>query len=228
MTTRYQHVIWDWNGTLLDDVGMVVDVMNGILDSRGLPTIGRSRYLDVFDFPVRDYYERLGFDFELEPFESLAKAFVGEYETRWRGCSLRFGATDALASLTAEGISQSVLSASENGRLQGYAAHFGIAESFERLVGIGNTHAASKLEEGRRWMRELDSDPSRVVLIGDTVHDYEVARDLGIDSILVEGGHQPRHRLTATGAPVVDDLGSAAAGILSGSDAGGSCGKQRL
>ena len=214
MKKRYRHVIWDWNGTLFDDLLMVIEVMNGILDSRGLPPMKRERYLEVFDFPVSLYYERLGFDFKEEPFESLSTIFVREYELRWRECSLRPGALEVIGALASEGIGHSVLSASENGRLQGYVAHFGVTRKFERLVGIGNTHAASKLEEGRGWMRELGLDPREVVMVGDTVHDHEVAQDLGIDCILVEGGHHPGYRLAETGGTVVADIAAVGASIL--------------
>ena len=63
-------------------------------------------------------------------------------------------------------------------------------------------------------MRELSFEPSEVVLVGDTVHDHEVAEEMGIDCILIEGGHHPSHRLAATGAPVVTSLADVAAFVL--------------
>ena len=55
----YTHIIWDWNGTLLDDAWLCVDVMNGMLRERRLPTRTLDQYKEVFDFPVRNYYETL-------------------------------------------------------------------------------------------------------------------------------------------------------------------------
>jgi phosphoglycolate phosphatase-like HAD superfamily hydrolase len=45
-----------------------------------------------------------------------------------------------------------------------------------------------------------------VLLVGDTAHDAEVARELGVDVVLVAGGHQSRKRLEATGELVVDGI----------------------
>ena len=68
--TRYSHILWDWNGTLLDDAWLCVDVMNSMLTERKLQPLTLQRYRDIFSFPVKDYYLLLGFDFEKEPFET--------------------------------------------------------------------------------------------------------------------------------------------------------------
>ncbi len=86
---RYDHVIWDWNGTLFDDVELVVDIMRGMLARRDLGEFDVERYRELFTFPVRDYYARVGFDFEREPFEELAVEFIDAYVSRWRDYSLR-------------------------------------------------------------------------------------------------------------------------------------------
>ena len=65
----YKHIIWDWNGTLLDDVDIVIDCMNSLLKKRNLPLLHVDKYKDIFTFPVKDYYSQLGFDFTTEPFE---------------------------------------------------------------------------------------------------------------------------------------------------------------
>ena len=67
----YKHIIWDWNGTLLDDGWLFVDVMNTILKRRKMNTITLEKYREIFGFPVKNYYIKLGFDLEKEPFEDL-------------------------------------------------------------------------------------------------------------------------------------------------------------
>ncbi len=62
---KVKQLIWDWNGTLLDDVRMCVNVMNVLLDKYALPELTCEKYKQVFDFPVKDYYANLGFDFEI-------------------------------------------------------------------------------------------------------------------------------------------------------------------
>ena len=66
---KYKHIIWDWNGTLLNDTWLCVEGINKSLEKRSLQTITEEIYRKVFSFPVEDYYKRLGFDFKKEPFE---------------------------------------------------------------------------------------------------------------------------------------------------------------
>lgn len=197
-------MIWDWNGTLLDDVELVVDIMNGLLAPRELPALDVPRYREIFMFPVQDYYERLGFDFEREPFEELAVEFMSGFIARWPEADLRAGARESIDALAARGVGQSLLSAAQSELLHDATTHFGLAEVMSHRVGIGDHHAVSKVEEGRAHVAELTAE--RVILIGDTEHDAEVAEEIGVDCVLVEGGHMSRERLLATGVPVFDSF----------------------
>ena len=77
---NYDTIVWDWNGTLFDDVAVCIDVMNGLLAEQGLPSIPDAEtYRSLFCFPVIRYYERLGFDFSKTPFEALARDYVAGY-----------------------------------------------------------------------------------------------------------------------------------------------------
>ncbi|MDA0351817.1 MAG: HAD hydrolase-like protein [Chloroflexi bacterium] len=198
---RYDHVIWDWNGTLFDDVDLVVEVANLMLGRRALPGIDRVRYQEVFGFPVRGYYERVGFDLDREPFEALSVEFIAEYDARWREHRLREDAHASTEALHRRGVTQSMLSASEQGMLNTVTAHFEIGRRMSALVGIDDHHAASKLDHGLAHLGKIETPRERVLLVGDTEHDFEVATAMGIDCVLVEDGHAPRERLVATGAP---------------------------
>ena len=77
---KYSHIIWDWNGTLLDDVGACVRAINQMLGSRGLPLLKSvAAYRAVFGFPIEDYYRRVGFDFDKEPFADLSDEYIPIY-----------------------------------------------------------------------------------------------------------------------------------------------------
>ncbi|HPR60597.1 MAG TPA: HAD hydrolase-like protein, partial [Prolixibacteraceae bacterium] len=84
-------IIWDWNGTLFDDTDICIESINNLLIERGLERIDRKRYLEVFDFPVRDYYQRIGFDFDKEPFEIPALKFIDNYFAKVQQASLHNG-----------------------------------------------------------------------------------------------------------------------------------------
>jgi phosphoglycolate phosphatase len=201
-----RHLIWDWNGTLLDDAWLCVSVMSGLLEARGLPGLTAERYQRVFRFPVRDYYEDLGFDLEAEPFEVVGTAFIEGYHAREHAAELQPAARDVLAAVAAAGIGQSVLSASQQQNLEGQARRRGVAGHFQRLVGLEDHYAGGKVAQGRALIAALEVAPESVLMVGDTVHDAEVAGAMGVRCVLVPSGHQAPERLAATGAPVLPGL----------------------
>lgn len=202
-----QHVIWDWNGTLLDDTELCIDVMNGLLQERGLPLLTRARYHRIFDFPVVDYYRRLGFNFERDPFAVVGAEFIRRYEGRRLEARLHDGAAITLQHVRSLGVTQSILSAYRHDTLEELLAHFQLRPFFTGVLGSDNVYAHGKLDQGLRWISQLGVPPDTVVLIGDTTHDFEVAEAMRCRCLLVADGYHPRAKLERCGAPVVDDLG---------------------
>ena len=207
---RYEHVIWDWNGTLLDDVALCLDIMNRMLDERGMRRIEPVRYRQIFDFPVQLYYRQLGFDFDAEPFDRLAAHYCEQYDTRIVECALQAHARPTLERLTDRGVTQAILSSQEQNALNDALRYFRIEHHFAEVVGRHDRHATGKIDTGRVLLERLGADPSRTLLIGDTVHDFEVAAALGTDCILVSHGHHSRDRLQAVHHDVVPSLRSLA------------------
>ena len=204
--TRYRHIVWDWNGTLLDDLDYSISVMNGLLARRHLPLLDRTRYHELFDFPVRDYYYRLGFDPARDAFEQLSVEFITAYDARRWDCRLQPSTIEVLSAFARTGATQSILSAYRHETLHEIVAHFGLTPHFIRLTGLDNIYAHSKAELGRAWIAELGLPPADVLLVGDTLHDLEVARHLGVDCVLVAAGHHPASRLRARHDRVVENL----------------------
>ncbi|HEX2947879.1 MAG TPA: HAD family hydrolase [Clostridia bacterium] len=202
----YKCIIWDWNGTLLDDMGVCINVMNGVLRHRGLPELSEARYREIFGFPIRDYYERLGFDFTAEPFEQISFEYIGNYREESLCASLREGCIPVLNRISDMGIRQVILSASQKEDLIRQAGHFGVLGYFDELLGLDNCHAASKIELGRDWLETSGICPKEALLIGDTRHDFETASELGCDCVLLSCGHQSGERLSSLGVPLIDSL----------------------
>ncbi|MEJ2616368.1 MAG: hypothetical protein P8Z35_15535 [Ignavibacteriaceae bacterium] len=76
---KYKHIIWDWNGTLFDDVELCHNIINGLLIRNEIEEISLQRYREIFDFPVKKYYKTAGLDFNKTSFEILGKQFMDEY-----------------------------------------------------------------------------------------------------------------------------------------------------
>lgn len=212
-TERY--IIWDWNGTLLEDTWLCVDIINEVLTRRQLPAVTVERHRELFDFPVIEYYRRLGFDMTKEPFERLGDEFMSRYEERKYECRLFADAPLLMKRLREMGIGQSLLSAYHHEYLVDILTHFDILHDFDHVLGDSNHYAAGKQEQAMFLMQQLHVDPDHVVLVGDTVHDQEVADSVGIRCRLIETGNHPREKLEKTGAPVFPDLRSAFQDIVS-------------
>lgn len=201
-----QNIIWDWNGTLLDDLDLCVGLINTILREFGRQTMGVDVYRELFCFPVIDYYRRIQLDTSPEGFARISRKFISGYNMQVRSCSLHSDVRSFLTRCLKQQIPQAILSAARHDHLEDFVGHFGIRGMFQRVQGIGDIYASGKIESGRKLIRDLDWNPSKTLLIGDTSHDLEVAHDLGLHCLLVSRGHESRSRLLATGAPVVDSL----------------------
>jgi len=206
MTNRVKGIIWDWNGTLLNDTKLAVETMNGMLGQRNLPTLSLDQYKDVFTFPVKDYYEKVGFDFELEPFEIPAIEFIERYNKLVSECALHDDAVPVLEYFQTYPIRQFIVSAMQQEMLNQCMEHYNIGKYFEHVSGLDNHYAASKVDNAKRLLDKLQLNPKELVLIGDTIHDFEVASELGCKCILIANGHQSRSVLQSTGAIIVDRL----------------------
>ena len=172
---NYQHIIWDWNGTLLDDVSFCVDIINGLLAKRLLPGISREYYREVFTFPVRKYYEKIGFDFSVEPWEKVSTEFITIYEAKRNRCHLMPGAVQTLECVSSMGLTQSILSASKQTYLLKAIDEYDLNGTFTAINGLDNHHAASKVAIGKSFIENQDLDQASILLVGDTVHDAVVA-----------------------------------------------------
>jgi phosphoglycolate phosphatase len=202
----YKHIIWDWNGTLLNDRQFCIKIMNGVLSRRDMDEMTEEWFLDNFCFPVKDYYVILGFDFDKEPFSISGTEFIHQYMKRIHEPDLHLYAQESLKYFQNNKLSQSLLSASSQTMLNEILQYHDIHDYFIKIVGQDDHYAHGKESSGKAWMDELDCGPHEVLLIGDTIHDKEVADAIGADCVLVCHGHVSRWRLEETGASVFENL----------------------
>ena len=203
-----QVVLWDWNGTLLDDRIFTLQCLNALLEQFGYAQrYDTAEYLELFDFPIEEYYIKAGFDFARHPYPMLAERFMAMYNPGSAACVPMEGAVSALEAVHGMGIRQVILSATRRDTLRQQVAARKLTPYFDELLGLGDIFGKSKVQAGRDWMARAGIDPTTAVMIGDTLHDAEVAAAMGARCILVTTGHQSRRRLEAAGCPVVDTLG---------------------
>ena len=205
MINNYDYVIWDFNGTLLDDVQTGIRSVNKLLLDRGLKQIdGVEHYRRIFRFPIIDYYRSLGFDFDKEPYEVLAPQWVELYLENVKSACLFPDVVQTLTELREIGIRQAVISATESKMLGTQLRELGISQYFEEAFGLDNIHAGSKLSLAEHWRSQHPT--ARVLVIGDTDHDVETAKALNADCRLVCRGHQSKEHLSKLSVSVYDTL----------------------
>lgn len=199
-------IIWDWNGTLLDDVDICVESMNGLLMKRYLPPLTTLLYKQIFTFPVKDYYKEVGFDFSQESFDEVAVEFIDAYRIKVKQATTFKPVERILKSFKNAGYKQFLISAMEHNFLEETLVANNILQNLEAFSGINDHHANGKLEMAKGFFKKHNIDASKVFFIGDTVHDFEVAESLGVKCVLVANGHQSFERLKETGTTVVNEL----------------------
>ncbi len=206
MSSRYTHIIWDFNGTVLDDIQHGINCVNPMLEARGLPVIPDvDTYRALFGFPIDDYYRRLGFDFDKEDYDTvLAPEWVARYLAGEGNCPLMPGVRAVMEEISARGIPQLMLSATRYEQLMDQLTRRGLDSVFEEVLALDNIHARSKTHVAVAW-REEHPD-ARLLFVGDTEHDAAVADAVGGDCLLYTGGHQSRDKLAACGKPLIDRM----------------------
>ncbi len=188
-------VFFDFNGTILDDVSLCLDILNQMLTSRGYPSVSKERYLEIFTFPIEDYYKEAGFDFSKHSFKDLSEEFIKLYQKASLSCNLNSGVIELLDYLKENNYNIVLLTASEYKNVCEQLRHFKIMNYFNEVLATDNIYAVSKVERGLNYINKYSIDKSKSLMIGDTLHDLEVSRKLGINCVLYSNGHQAKSRL---------------------------------
>ncbi|MGF6823556.1 phosphoglycolate phosphatase [Microbacterium sp. ZKA21] len=182
-------VCWDWNGTLLDDAEICLRTMNDVLVRRGRDPIGSiAAYRTRFCFPIRDFYASVGIDGA--EFPDAADEYLALLPDRIAAARLHVDALSTVAGIADRGVRQVLASATLSDVLADQMRPHALADSFEDVLGIGDAHAASKDAVIAEWVHDSGVEPERILLIGDTNHDQEIAERLGARFVHFAGGHQ--------------------------------------
>lgn len=202
---KIKYVIWDWNGTLVDDVQASVNAINCMLARRNLSATTIERYRETFGFPVKDYYRITGFHLEQEDWDAMSSEYHDIFLAD-PDIHIHPAAKKTLKACRDAGLELGLLSAAEQSILERMLEKFDAAHFFNHIMGTDNLYGHSKIARGRDLLRCLAMPAACVLFVGDTLHDYEVAVQMGCRCLLISGGHQTQARLTQSGCQVLEDL----------------------
>jgi phosphoglycolate phosphatase-like HAD superfamily hydrolase len=204
-TNSPKHLVWDWNGTLLDDLHLVVSSSNVAFASAGGRDVDADEHRRAFRRPVADFYaEMLGRAIGEEEFGRLDQIFHDAYRLGLTDVSL---AADAQAAIKTWPGSQSLLSMWFHHELVPAVESYGLSGLFTRIDGLqaelGGGFKAAHLSAHLAGIGVAGTD---VVMIGDSLDDADAAESVGGRAVLYTGGFTDPSRLRESGRPVADTL----------------------
>ena len=203
-----KNIFFDFNGTIIDDLDLCLELLNKFLNGQGKESITKERYKEIFTFPIKNYYTAAGIDFNIESYESLAIKFIEEYQPRSMSCGLFKEVVPTLKKLKEKGLHLYILSASEKHNLYEQCQNYGIVDYFDAILGIDDIHAKSKVQIAKKYINENNINKAETIFIGDTLHDVEVAKEVGCEARLVSCGHQAISVLKKANVKIYSDISS--------------------
>ncbi|MGW1490855.1 HAD family hydrolase [Streptomyces sp. NBC_00191] len=206
------HLVWDWNGTLLDDITAVIGATNAAFEEIGLEPITLESYREMYCVPIPRFYERLMGRLPSDAeWEVMDEAFHRHYSEHRIGCGLTEGVEELLQEWRLAGRSQSLLSMYGHEELVPVVRGYGIEGHFIRVDGRTGPSGGTKALHMERHLAALGglAAPERTVVIGDAVDDAVAAAHVGARAVLYTGGSHSRASLESVGVPVVDSLAEA-------------------
>jgi phosphoglycolate phosphatase-like HAD superfamily hydrolase len=202
-----RHIVWDWNGTLLDDLRVVIEAVNLSMGAFGFDPIDEKGYRDHFTRPVRAFYDSLlGRVIDDDEWDRLNQGFHDHYVTLVPTARLAPDAREALSSVEERGWSQSLLSMSPQDYLESVVQGAGIDGHFAAIDGLSGPTGGTKAEHLEEHLSRLGVGNEATVVIGDTPDDATAARHVGVSVILYDGGSHHLPTLEEVGAPIAHTL----------------------
>lgn len=201
------YIFLDFNGTILNDVDLGLSIINKMLDNLNLNKIDLDKYKNIFTFPITKYYTDAGIDLNIHDFNELANFYIKEYSSRQDECNIFDNINQIVYYLKERGYKVIVFSATPIDLLTYQLKKFNIYDLFDDIIGIDDKYAnVGKLEEGEKYIIKNKINPNNIIMIGDTLHDYEISKKLNVKCILVASGHQSYDVLTTSDAIVINNL----------------------
>ena len=205
---KYECVIWDWNGTLIDDMPVSLAAVNRILADRGMDPIGEKEYYSYIDTPISKFYAHL-FYLEKTDVTRLMREFNSNYDDLLDFTEVREETRRALETVAGAGVKQIVLSACEQGKLTRLLREYGVDGYFSAVLGADDLHCGDKTDRAREYFAAAGLSPERALIVGDTLHDAQVAAAVGCGCVLLRHGHQGDAELEECGVPLADSAAEA-------------------
>jgi phosphoglycolate phosphatase len=197
----FRNLIFDWSGTLVDDLSPVIEATNEVLGKYDVAPLGREEFRRHFRLPYGEFYTEM---LPLVPLEELEAHFRMAFDRAATPVTVLPHAREKLEWCATLGIRTFVLTSMDSTAFERQVDAFGLRALFEATY----SGVLDKREVIHGILTTHNLDPAATAFVGDMIHDVETARYGGIASIAVLTGYTPPEIL-ARGRPdlTVPDLG---------------------
>lgn len=197
----FRNLIFDWSGTLVDDLGPVIEATNAVLGKYDVAALDREGFRRAFRLPYREFYAE---QLPHVPLEELEAHFRPAFDAAVTPVTVLPHAREKLEWCSALGIRAFVLTSMDTLAFERQMDDFGLRHHFEATY----SGVLDKREVIHRILETHGLDPAETAFVGDMTHDVETARHGGISSIAVLTGYNHAEILAAVRPDLtVPDLG---------------------
>jgi phosphoglycolate phosphatase len=201
MAKRYELIVFDWDGTLMDSAAMIVDSVQAAARDLGLEPPSDERARHIIGLGLVDALRHALPDLPEDHYGDLVERYRHHYLSRDHELVLFEGAGELIRQLAATGRWLGVATGKSRRGLERALAHSGLGEFFHGTRCADECHSKPHPQMLEELMAEFAVLPERTLMIGDTTHDLLMARNAGVDAVAVSYGAHSRTALDAA-APV--------------------------
>lgn len=202
---KYSYIIWDWNGTLYDDVDISLQCVNDMLIKRNMPTINMKQYYSYVDTPIIKFYEHI-FDLNIVTYDTICNEYYFSYNKYTEDRVLPQSTVALVKKLNRLGVRQSVVSSYFQKELVSMMKRCGVYDCFEHVSGARDRSVSSKLGRVENAIISSGVERRKCVIVGDTEQEFDIAIRSDIDCVLVGWGHNSPEVLKSKGCAFAENI----------------------
>jgi phosphoglycolate phosphatase len=192
MAKRYELLVFDWDGTLLDSAGTIVACIQAAAADVGLTPPSDERARHVIGLGLHEALRYALPELVPERHAELADRYRDHYLSRDHELPLFQGAAELVHSLAADGYRLAVATGKSRKGLDRAFAASGLGECFHASRCADECHSKPHPQMLEELMDELGVLPGLTLMIGDTTHDLQMAMNAGVGALAVAYGAHRR------------------------------------
>ena len=189
---RYELIVFDWDGTLMDSAAMIVDSVQSAARDLGLEPPSEERARHIIGLGLGDALRHALPDLPEDHYPELVERYRHHYLSRDHQLTLYAGAAALVRELAEHGFRLGVATGKSRKGLDRALAHSGLGTFFHGTRCADECHSKPHPQMIEELMDELAVAPEQTLMIGDTTHDLLMARNAGVDAVAVSYGAHPR------------------------------------